>query len=159
MTAVVLASTRFAPLSHEVAYADTDAGGIVYHGRYVEMAERSRNAVLKALEVPVAEMKARYGVLFIVRAVHATYHRPALVGDVLTLTSGIVAANEVRATWRTMVGRGDERICDVEAQIAAFDPVAGGPCLLPEDLMARLRAAPRLPPVRQGPAMRPEAVT
>ncbi|GEM_PF-2285645 len=25
-----------------IAYADTDAGGIVYHGRYIEIAERAR---------------------------------------------------------------------------------------------------------------------
>lgn len=142
------------PLIHEVAYADTDAGGIVYHARYVEMAERSRNAVLKALGLPVAQMKARFGVLFIIREIRATYHQPALVGDTLACTSGIVSANAVRATWRTRITRDGAAICDVEAQIAAFDPVDAGPCPLPEDLMARLAVAPRLAPVRHGPAMK-----
>ena len=86
---------------YEVAYADTDAGGIVYHARYVEMAERSRNRLLRTLGLPVAEMQARFGVLFIVREVRAVYHQPALVGDLLSLTSGIAADNAVRATWRS----------------------------------------------------------
>ena len=157
MNAVLSGARVATPLLYDVAYADTDAGGIVYHARYVEMAERSRNHVLKTLGVPVAGMKARFGVLFIIRDIHATYHRPALVGDMLALSSGIVAANPVRATWRTMIERDGELICDVEAQIAAFDPVERGPCLLPPDLIARLADAPRLKPVRRAPSMKPGA--
>ena len=29
-----------------IAYADTDAGGIAYHGRYIEIAERARMNIL-----------------------------------------------------------------------------------------------------------------
>ena len=142
------------PLLHDVAYADTDAGGIVYHARFVEMAERSRNLAMRTLGVPVAEMKERFGVQFIVRDVRATFHRPGLVGDVLALASGIVAASPARVIWRTAISRDGAAICDVEAQIAAFDPAAGGPCLLPAALMVRLDEAPRLPPARRSPMMK-----
>src|SRR5690606_16383271 len=145
---------RIGPLLHDVAYADTDAGGIVYHARYVEMAERSRNHLLKALGLPVADMKARFGVLLIVREVRAVHHRPAFVGDTLALDSGLVGVNGVRATWRTRIQRDADLVCDVEAQVAAFDPAAAGPCLLPEDLMAFLAGAPRMPAVRRQPALR-----
>lgn len=30
-----------------IAYADTDAGGIVYHGRYIEIAERAHELVTR----------------------------------------------------------------------------------------------------------------
>lgn len=144
-------------LPYEVAYADTDAGGIVYHATYVEMAERSRNHALKALGLPVAEMKARFDVLFIVREIRATYHRPSFVGDMLSLSSGIVSATAVRARWRTAIMRDAELICEVEAEIAAIDPTSGGPCLLPEGLIDLLGGAPRLPPARRAPRMRTEA--
>lgn len=147
-------SQALKPLSYEVAYADTDAGGIVYHARYVEMAERSRNQVLRTLELPVAEMKTCFGVLFIIREIRAVYHQPAIVGDALTLTSGIVTDNAVRATWRTIIERQGAPICDIEAQIAAYDPAQRGPCLLPQALRRRLAQAPRLAPARRAPAMR-----
>ena len=70
-----------APLHQEVAYCDTDAGGIVYHAAYLAMAERSRNHTLRGQGLPVAEMKARFGVLFVVKEVRAIYHRPAFVGE------------------------------------------------------------------------------
>ena len=142
------------PLLYEVAYADTDAGGIVYHAAYLGMAERSRNHVLRTLGLPVARMKARFGVLFIVREIRATYHRPALVGDVLALSSGIVSASPVRVLWRTVVTRAADRVCDIEAEIAAFDPAAGGPCLIPSDLEDLLVEAPRLAPARRAPRMK-----
>ena len=35
-----------------IAYADTDAGGIVYHGRYIEIAERARMNILRGIKFP-----------------------------------------------------------------------------------------------------------
>ena len=35
-----------------IAYADTDAGGIVYHGRYIEIAERARMNWLRGVAYP-----------------------------------------------------------------------------------------------------------
>ena len=144
------------PLLYDVAYADTDAGGIVYHATYLAMAERSRNRVLAALGVPVAQMRARFGVFFVIRDIRATYHRPSFVGDTLTLSSGIVTATPARAVWRTTVSRNADPVCDVEAQIAAFDPASRGPCLLPADLVALLDTAPRLPRARRSPMMKME---
>ncbi len=144
-------------LLYDVAYADTDAGGIVYHARYVEMAERSRNCALKALGVPVVGMRARFGVLFVIRDIRATYHCPSFVGDTLALSSGIVTATPVRVIWRTAIGRGADLVCDVEAQIAAFDPVLRQPCLLPADLMMLLGQAPRSQPMRRIPMMKADA--
>lgn len=144
-------------LSYEVAYADTDAGGIVYHAAYVEMAERSRNHALKAVGIPVAGMRARFGVLLVVREIHATYHRPALVGDMLVLSSGIVSRTAVRAVWRTVIRRDVELVCEVDAEIAAFDPASGGPCLLPMELSTLLSGIPLAGPARRSPRMKTEA--
>ena len=35
-----------------IAYSDTDAGGIVYHGRYVEIAERARMEMIRGIVFP-----------------------------------------------------------------------------------------------------------
>jgi acyl-CoA thioester hydrolase len=151
------ASASANTLLYDVAYADTDAGGIVYHARYMEMAERSRNHVLKALGVPVAGMRARFGVLFVIRDIRATYLRPSFVGDTLALSSGIVIATPVHVVWRTAIGCGVDRVCEVEAQVVTFDPVSRHPCLLPEDLMMLLDRAPRSRPVRRSPMMKTDA--
>lgn len=154
--AVTTASDRAeaAAMTYEVAYADTDAGGIVYHARYVEMAERSRNRAMAALGLPVQHMATRFGVQFVIREIRVVCHAPAFVGDVLQLASGITTVSTVRASWRTTVARAGDRICDVEAQVAAFDPASRGPCLMPAELMAQLGRSPRMEPVRIVPMMR-----
>lgn len=141
-------------MPYDVAYADTDAGGIVYHARYVEMAERSRNRAMAALGVPVQDMLQRFGMQFVIREVRLVCHAPAFVGDALRLASGITTVSAVRVNWRTRVSREGCPVCDVEAQVVAFDPATRGPTLLPGDLMALLGCCPRLPPLRRAPMMK-----
>lgn len=143
-----------APMPYHVAYADTDAGGIVYHARYVEMAERSRNRAMAGIGVPVQAMLSRFGVQFVIREVRAMCHAPAFVGDVLLLDSGITGISPARVSWRTTIRRGGAAVCDVEVQVAAFDPATRAPCLLPEELTALLGQSPRMPPLRRAPMMR-----
>ena len=42
--------------TYRVCFGDTDAGGIVYHARYFEMAERSRNETLRDAGVPIGDL-------------------------------------------------------------------------------------------------------
>mgnify|MGYP001449035192 CR=1 FL=1 len=148
------AAAEPAAMCYDVAYADTDAGGIVYHARYVEMAERSRNRAMALLGVPVQEMLARFGVQFLIREVRVVCHRPGFIGDALLLASGITTVSAARVSWRTAISRGGDGLCDVEAQVAAFDPVSRGPCLIPDALMALLGRSPRMAPLRRAPMMK-----
>lgn len=58
-----------------ICYADTDAGGIVYHGRYVEIAERARMAWLRG------HFAADGDLGFVVRELAIRYIRPLRLGD------------------------------------------------------------------------------
>ena len=53
-----------------IAYADTDAGGIVYHGRYIEIAERARMDVLRGIKYPDGDVG------FVVRDLNIRYIKP-----------------------------------------------------------------------------------
>ena len=56
-----------------VSYADTDAGGVVYHGRYIEQAERSRQQLLLDAELSFSALEREYDCLLVVRAIDASY--------------------------------------------------------------------------------------
>ena len=58
-----------------VAYADTDAEGIMYHGRYVEIAERARSNWSKGIVIPDGDTG------FVVRELNIKYIRPLLLND------------------------------------------------------------------------------
>ena len=58
-----------------IAYADTDAEGIVYHARYLEIAERARMNWLRG------RLKADGDVGFVVKELNIKYFQPLMVAD------------------------------------------------------------------------------
>lgn len=58
-----------------VAYADTDAFGIMYHARYIEVAERARSNWSKNIIIPNGDAG------FVVRELDVKYMHPILLND------------------------------------------------------------------------------
>lgn len=67
-----------------IAYADTDAGGIVYHGRYIEIAERARMNWLHGCFAADGDLG------FVVRELAIKYLHPLKLGDDFVVESEIV---------------------------------------------------------------------
>ncbi len=63
-------------LKLRVYYEDTDAGGIVYHARYLAFAERARTEALREAGVPHDELVTQFGLIFVVRRIEMDYLRP-----------------------------------------------------------------------------------
>ncbi|MHC8509227.1 MAG: YbgC/FadM family acyl-CoA thioesterase [Rhodospirillales bacterium] len=76
-----------------VAYADTDAGGVVYHSRYIEWAERARAHWTAEIGVSTRKFLEEDGMALAIRRIEAEYRAPAFVDDEL----------EIR-TWLEEVG-------------------------------------------------------
>jgi len=73
-----------------IAYADTDAAGIVYHARYLEIAERARMNWLKGNAPPAGDLG------FVITEINVKYLRALRVRDeitVETLATNIGAAS------------------------------------------------------------------
>lgn len=73
-----------------VAYTDSDAQGVMYHGRYIEVAERARFDWSKDVKVPDGDLG------FVVRDLNIKYLAPILLGEnfvVETQTTKIGAAS------------------------------------------------------------------
>src|SRR5947209_13090901 len=76
-----------------VYFEDTDAGGLVYHARYLGFAERARTETLRDLGVPHAELVRGFGLIFVVRRAKLDYLRPARLDDELVVaTEGVALA-------------------------------------------------------------------
>jgi acyl-CoA thioester hydrolase len=76
-----------------VYFEDTDAGGIVYHARFLAFAERGRTEALRALGAPHQELVDGLGLLFVVRRVKVEYLAPARLDESLVV---VTAVNELR---------------------------------------------------------------
>ena len=67
-----------------IAYADTDAGGIAYHGRYIEIAERARMEMMRGIEMPAGDNG------FVVREISIKYMRPLHLADDIVVETDII---------------------------------------------------------------------
>ena len=110
------AATSVYSLKLRVYYEDTDAGGIVYHGRYLAFADRARTEALREAGVPHDELVTQLGLIFVVRRIEMDYLRPVRLDAEVIVETGpwalggatvnvrqrfVVAGNE---TSRLLVG-------------------------------------------------------
>ncbi|MBR5904150.1 MAG: thioesterase family protein [Alphaproteobacteria bacterium] len=114
-----------------VAYADTDASGIMYHARYIEIAERARSNWSKDMVIPKGDIG------FVVRALNIKYMSPLLLNDefkVETKTIKIGAASlEVEQKFVK-----DDKICAIMNITIAYIGEGMRPKAMPESIVKML---------------------
>ena len=60
-------------LKIRIYYEDTDAGGIVYHSKYLNFAERGRAEFFRKLNLGQVYIKKNYNILFVVKSLKIDY--------------------------------------------------------------------------------------
>ncbi len=120
---------------YQVTYGDTDAAGVVYYARYLEIMERARWAWLEARGVEMADLH-RLGRWFVVVEAHLRYRRPAPLGARLAVG---VAVQEVRraslTVAQTISGEGASgplRFVEGAIRLGCVDPAGKVTPLPPE---------------------------
>jgi acyl-CoA thioester hydrolase len=77
------------PYIHRVCYSDTDAAGFVYHGRYLEIFERSRAAWLAQRDLTPSILINEFGILLPVRELSMYFYKPGRLDDLLYIDQTI----------------------------------------------------------------------
>lgn len=131
-------------LHYTICYADTDAGGVVYHARYIEMVERARNKLMNIAGFTFSMLAQEYQVMLIVHRVEAVYHAPALLEDRLQLKSRLTDCRPSRSVWVTDVRRDDVPIATVTIEMVALHTATRRLTRHPDAFLERL--APYLVP-------------
>ncbi len=108
-------------IHHRVCYADTDAGGVVYHARYIEFAELARNRLMYQAGFSFASLMKEHQVQLMVHKVNAVYHAPAMLEDDITLRTAIGDCRPSRSVWVTEARRGDELLAVISLDMIAWN--------------------------------------
>lgn len=117
-----------------VYFQDTDAGGVVYHASYVNFMERSRTEWLRTFGYSNAGLMKELGVVFVVRSLKLDYLKPALLDDLLTVTSQIREFGRSRVSIEQTVLRGDDVLIEGEVHLVCVDMKTFKPVSVPEVL-------------------------
>lgn len=133
-------------LDYRVIFADTDAGGIVYHARYLELAERGRNEAMRRMRLDVGPLFVEQNVSFALRSCTLQFHKPAIFDDLLTIHTSISKLSAATSIWVSKVKRGPMEICSVQAEIICMDRIKHKPVLFPENIAAAMSAPAPTPP-------------
>lgn len=112
-----------------IAYADTDAGGIVYHGRYIEIAERARMNWMRGRFAADGDLG------FVVRELSVRYVSPLHLGDEFVVESEIVKMGAASMEIQQKFVRGDV-ICAIIDINVAYLGSDMRPKRIPDELMA-----------------------
>ncbi|MBR4892178.1 MAG: thioesterase family protein [Alphaproteobacteria bacterium] len=114
-----------------IAYADTDAEGIVYHARYLEIAERARMDWLRG------RLKADGDTGFVVRELNIKYLQPLRVADEFVIETKMTkAGSAVVYVEQKFVKDGAE--CAIMNLKVAYLGGDMRPKRIPEDLLSGL---------------------
>ncbi len=122
-----------------VYYEDTDAGGVVYFANYLRFMERARTEWLRRLGFDQSELRERQGILFVVRGVEATYHRPARLDDALTVQSRLTSLSRVALRFEQSIERDGETLVSGSSDVICVGAGSLRPSRMPEPLMRVLQ--------------------
>jgi len=103
-----------------VAFADTDAMGVAWHGAYLRWFEMARTELLRPTELPYAKLVQGGLHLPLIEAL-VRYRRPARYDDLLIVRSAITHSGGVRQRIDYRVERDGELIAEGHTEHAFTD--------------------------------------
>lgn len=125
---------------YRVYWEDTDAGGVVYHARYLHFFERARSDWLRALGFPQVELRAERDRLFAVSRMTTDFIAPARLEDELEVSVVVQAVGAASAHFAQEIHRGDgELLATADVRAACLDAARFRPARIPADVMNALK--------------------
>ena len=85
-----------AHLKVRIYYEDTDAGGVVYHSKYLNFAERSRAEFFRKLNLNQIFIKENYNILFVVKSLKIDYINYSKFDDNINIITKVMEINQAK---------------------------------------------------------------
>ncbi len=123
-----------------VYWEDTDAGGVVYHARYVAFLERARSDWMRALGHGQQAMRDGHGLVFAVHSMRMDFLKPARLDDLLDATVEVLRVGRASMVFAQRIVRGGELLLTAEVKIAALRAADFRPGAIEQGLYTELKA-------------------
>ncbi|MFO7807906.1 tol-pal system-associated acyl-CoA thioesterase [Guyparkeria sp.] len=120
-----------------VYYEDTDAGGVVYHARYLNFCERARTEWLRSRGWEQDVLRDEHQLVFVVARASLEYRRPARFNDLLNVTceAARLRAAAIDFTQRVEQSADSTVLCGVSVRVVCVDARTFRPKPIPEPIL------------------------
>ncbi|ROT99583.1 tol-pal system-associated acyl-CoA thioesterase [Marinobacter sp. R17] len=119
---------------------DTDAGGIVYHARYLHFMERARTEWVRSQGIALRAGLAD-NISYVVQKMDIHFRQPARLDDELWVSANLVSSGRVWFGFKQQVIRQSDGalLAEADVKVACVALDTGRPRALPEAMQAVVR--------------------
>lgn len=121
-----------------VYYEDTDAGGVVYHARYLHFFERARTEFLRTLNFSQNQLLHEQNIAFVVKSMNIDYRFPACLDDALIVESEVVEVKGATILFSQILKRDELVLTTATVKVACVDLGKMKPAPLPAEVKAAI---------------------
>ena len=123
-----------------VYWEDTDAGGVVYHARYLAFMERARSEWMRALGWDQGVLRDRDDQIFVVRAMDIDFRAPARLDDQLQVSVRLLECRGASFSVGQRIERDGALLVEARVRIAALRASDFRPRPIPDALLTELKS-------------------
>lgn len=121
-----------------VYWEDTDAGGVVYHARYLAFMERARTEWLRTLGHDQELLRGHDDLVFVVSAMQLQFRAPARLDDQLAVSVALLKCGSASFVVGQRVSRDGQALLDATVRIGALRGSDFRPRAMPDTLRRQL---------------------
>ncbi len=124
-----------------VYYEDADAGGVVYHSRYLNFMERARTEWLRASGFTQSTLTQQEQVLFVVHSMQLQFKKPARLDDELQVFSQLMEMGRGSFSCRQHIMRDDTVLIEAQVKVACVNADSFKPTGIPARIKIALESS------------------
>lgn len=122
-----------------VYYEDTDAGGIVYHARYLHFLERARTEWLRDKGFNQSALKEK-DCVFVVRDMQIKFVKPAMLDDELMISVSIDKIKPASMRMTQTITKKQTVLLKAEVTVACLKSTLLSPMAIPDFIVNTLQS-------------------
>jgi len=121
-----------------VSYADTDAGGVLHHAKYVELAERGRHQWLKHRRLSFSQLTKKHGLSLVVHDISAKYKSAVYLEDEVKVNTRLKQIDRKGLEWITDIKKAGKVSCKVITKMVCLNAATKSIVSVPNFLISEL---------------------
>ena len=108
-------------INKRVIFADTDAGGIVYHSKYLDFCEEARMEFLLKNKLNQNYLLEKYNLMFVVKNCSINYIKPAKLEDLLEINIDSIMVDKLTITFNHSISKNGNILVQCIVNILAIN--------------------------------------